>query len=323
MAALEIRPFDESHVPDAGRLLAARHARHRRAAPLLPERFESAAEATAAVAGWWATDGASGAVAHVDGEVAGFLVGAPKSSSLWGSNAWVESAGLAVTEAETMRDLYAVAAARWVDEGRTAHYVLIPSDDAALADAWFRLGFGLQHVHAMRPAAPPATVAIPSGVTIRRAERQDIPVLAELEVVLPAHQAAAPVFYSGPTATLDECLAEWEESFEDPDYTTFVAVQEGAVVGSAVGCSLTKSSLHTGLARPDHAGFLGFAAVLPEARGCGAGRALGEAVQSWIAESGFRADVTDWRATNLLSSRTWPRLGYRPTFLRLHRVVGY
>jgi hypothetical protein len=27
--------------------------------------------------------------------------------------------------------------------------------------------------------------------------------------------------------------------------------------------------------------------------------------------------------TNLLSSRTWPRLGFETTFLRLHRVLGY
>lgn len=32
---------------------------------------------------------------------------------------------------------------------------------------------------------------------------------------------------------------------------------------------------------------------------------------------------TDWRATNLLSSRTGPKLGFEPTFVRLHRVVGY
>ena len=63
--------------------------------------------------------------------------------------------------------------------------------------------------------------------------------------------------------------------------------------------------------------------MLPEARGLGAGRALGEAVQAWMAAEGFTSDVTDWRATNLLSSRTWPRLGYRPTFLRLHRRLGY
>jgi hypothetical protein len=33
--------------------------------------------------------------------------------------------------------------------------------------------------------------------------------------------------------------------------------------------------------------------------------------------------ATDWRQTNLLSSRTWAALGFVPTFLRLHRTVGY
>ena len=75
--------------------------------------------------------------------------------------------------------------------------------------------------------------------------------------------------------------------------------------------------------RPDHAGFLGFAAVLPEARGAGVGRALGTTVLDWAAAEGYPVVVTDWRATNLLSSRTWTRLGYRPTFLRLHRRLGY
>jgi hypothetical protein len=33
--------------------------------------------------------------------------------------------------------------------------------------------------------------------------------------------------------------------------------------------------------------------------------------------------ATDWRVTNLLSSRTWPRLGFVESFVRLHRLVGY
>jgi hypothetical protein len=37
--------------------------------------------------------------------------------------------------------------------------------------------------------------------------------------------------------------------------------------------------------------------------------------------AGYRVAVTDWRATNLLSSRTWPRLGFRQSFLRLHRRI--
>ena len=35
----------------------------------------------------------------------------------------------------------------------------------------------------------------------------------------------------------------------------------------------------------------------------------------WAAAEGYAVVVTDWRATNLLSSRTWPKLGFRPTFL--------
>jgi hypothetical protein len=41
MGRLEVVPFSEEHLEDAARLLAARHARHRKAEPLLPARFEA------------------------------------------------------------------------------------------------------------------------------------------------------------------------------------------------------------------------------------------------------------------------------------------
>jgi hypothetical protein len=50
---------------------------------------------------------------------------------------------------------------------------------------------------------------------------------------------------------------------------------------------------------------------------------LGEAVLDWIGTAGFDCAVTDWRVTNLLSSRAWPALGFTETFLRLHRLIGY
>jgi hypothetical protein len=31
--------------------------------------------------------------------------------------------------------------------------------------------------------------------------------------------------------------------------------------------------------------------------------------------------LTDWRVTNLLASRFWPRRGFRTTFLRLYRSI--
>ena len=72
---------------------------------------------------------------------------------------------------------------------------------------------------------------------------------------------------------------------------------------------------------PEKAAFLGFASTLPEARGSGIGVALTDAGFAWAAEQGYEVMVTDWRVTNLLSSRFWPRRGFRETFLRLYRSI--
>ncbi|TDO35727.1 acetyltransferase (GNAT) family protein [Kribbella sp. VKM Ac-2527] len=325
MGGMEIRAFRVGDLRAAAELLAGRHGEHRKRHSLLPGEFEDPEVALVEVTSAWESEGASGAVLVEGDEVTGYLLGAPKSA-VWGPNVWVEAAGFAVREPERVRDLYAVAAAKWVDEGRTAHYAVVP-DDGGLIDAWFRLGFGSQHAHAIRAvpdqAVPERAVPHNPELTVRRASRGDVSVLAELDLVLPRHQGLAPVFSAGVLPTYEEALRDWEESIDDPEYATFVAEYNGRVIGSAVGCSLEKSSAHSGLARPDNAGFLGFAAVFPEARGLGAGRALGEAVLQWCAEAAYNSVVTDWRVTNLLSSRTWPRLGFEQTFHRLHRLIGY
>lgn len=320
-------------MPDAAALLAERHRRHRLALPLLAARYEDIDVAAVEVNAASALENASGAVALRSGQMVGFLLGAPSPQEVWGPNVWVEAAGQAVTDAEVMRDLYALAATRWVDEGRTAQYVLVPATDVALLRAWFRLGFGQQQCHGLREVPQPGVCSLASfekpepavapELTIRRATREDVPMLVQLDMELPLHQSLAPTFSGGRMPTAEQARIQWEADVDDPEYATFVAERHGKVIGSSVGCSLEKSNRHTGLARPDNAALLGFAAVLPNARGAGAGRALGEAVLAWAAEGGFDSVVTDWRVTNLLSSRAWPALGFAEAFLRLHRTIGY
>jgi len=322
MSAACVRAFHAGDVPAAGALLAARHRTHRLGCPLLSPRYEDEPAATAEVAAAFALPGASGAAAVQDGGIVGFLLGAPKASPVWGPNVWIEAAGQAAAEPELVRDMYGLAAAQWVQESRTAHYVLVPASDEGLLRAWYRLGFGQQQAHAVRPLPGP-TPAAPPKVAVRRARRSDLPALARLEVEVPRQHSLAPTFSASPVPSYEECLAGWEEDFDDPAYTTFVAEFEGAVIGSSIGCALELSASHLPLTRPDHAGFLAFAAVFPHARGLGAGRALGEAVSAWTAQAGYQCVATDWRVTNLLSSRTWPRLGFTESFLRLHRLVGH
>lgn len=327
MTRVEITPFeagDADVIEGAARLLAARHHAHRLVEPRLDPRFEDPVVTRGEIQELAARDAASGSVARRGAVVVGYLLGAPRPP-LWGPNMWVEGAGHAVDAAdpEIVRDLYGHAAARWVAAGATSHYAVVPAHDADVIDAWFRVSFGMQHVHGLRDAATPGETLQPApGISIRRAERDDIPVLARLYVELPEHQGRSPVFSPLLPPSLEGSMADREEDFDDPAFTTFVAEHRGHVIGSAVGCAIEESSGNSGIVRPPGAGFLGFAAVLPEGRGLGAGRALGEAVLVWARDAGHPTVVTDWRETNLLSSRTWPRLGFRPTYRRLFRAIA-
>jgi GNAT superfamily N-acetyltransferase len=131
----------------------------------------------------------------------------------------------------------------------------------------------------------------------------------------------APVFSNLPAQTLEEARADLAADYDDPKYTYFVAEREGKVMGAAIGCKIEISSGHQGPNRVAGAAFLGFAAVFPEARGHGAGKAVGEATLAWARDAGYQSIQTDWRSTNLEADRTWRSLGFRPTFRRMHRSI--
>lgn len=321
--ALTVRALEADDLDDAAALLADRHRRHRQAEPLLDPAYEDASAARAEIEKLLADATASAWTALRGDEVAGYVVGIAKSSDSWGPNVWIEAAGHAADHPSVVRELYAAAAAAWMTEGRNNHHVLVPASDAALVDAWFSLDFGQQHLHAVREVPPASFGVVPrSELVIRRPTRDDIPAMAELELVLPRHSPLSPLFSPVPIQPIDEVEAELTEDFDNPKFTNFVAEHEGKVVGSATACDLTVSSSNNSLIRPASAGFLGYAAVLPEARGVGAGRALGETVLAWARDAGYPVIATDWRSTNLQADRSWRGLGFRPTFRRLHRFVA-
>ena len=317
MARLEIRPFSAEFIPSAGDLLAERHRAHRTAEPLLPERYEDPAAAAAEVEALAGSEHASGAVALRGGRVVGYLLGIRKDDQRWGPNVWVESAGHAVAEAEDLRDLYADAAERWFEEGRVRHYALVPGSDAALVDAWWRAGFGQQHAGGIREVPD---VAWPDNV--RRATEDDLDVLVELSPVIADLQALAPVFGAVErNETEAELRADLLADMRKPEIGELVVEQDGRVVGAFEIVPVELSSVHVSLARPEGAALLGWAATFPGVRGSGAGVALTEGAFAWARERGHETMVTDWRVTNLLSSRFWPKRGFRETFLRLYRHI--
>jgi predicted N-acetyltransferase YhbS len=308
MAPPEIVPFTDEHLEGAAALLAERHARHRTEEPLLPKivDFREPVERE------WRTDGAGGAAALADGEVVGYLIGQRREDAV-GPHVWSHVAGHAVRTPEVTRDLYRVASARWVEEGLTRHFVFAPALPD-LIEPWFRLSFGASAALAMRETG--AQPIADDGVVVRPSSPDDLETAAALDRVLGEHLLAPPSFGSIPVPAFREYVDEWRATWEEEQYTHFVAERDGRIVGHAL---LYRRPAD--LRVPADSIDLANASTEPGIRGSGIGLALTAHVLAWAHDHGYPTMVTDWRMTNLEASRFWPRRGFRETFLRLYRSI--
>jgi GNAT superfamily N-acetyltransferase len=297
MASLEIHPLSE--LPDdAARLLAARFARQRAAEPLLPEIEDFVAHVA----------DEEGVVATRDGEAVAYLAGEVK-----GEIATVGFGGHAASEPEALRDLFAVLAERW-DVSRFA--VAVPASDDELIDTWFRLAFGCQFMWAVQETRPAAPVDF--GGSIRPGTPDDLEAVAEFDEILWLLQARSPSFSGLTVPSRDEFREEWSTLWDEAEFPAhFVAERDGRTIGHALLYSRPEGDLRVPSGNID----LAHVATLDDVRGTGVGLALAHHVLSWAHEQGFRSMTTDWRSVNLLSSRFWPRRGFRPQYLRLYRAI--
>jgi GNAT superfamily N-acetyltransferase len=257
-------------------------------------------------------DGALGAVAVRDGREAGRLLARAQEDEHRGRHVWagLDDHGLANgEEPELYRDLYAVAGQAWVDDGRLAHYVVVPAEEAVL-QAWYGVCFAQQQVHAARPLEP-SSPREPEGFSVRLGGQEDLDAAVSLGDLITAHQRAAPVWSGIAVPSGEELRLGWAEFLALPGTTLFMAERDGEPLG------------YVALRREDDETVeLPIAGTRPDARGLGVGVALTERALAWAYEQGFRTCTIDWRAANLPASRFWPRRGFRPTAYRLVRVVS-
>jgi ribosomal protein S18 acetylase RimI-like enzyme len=310
MPDLQIRPFSDEQLDGAARLLAARHERHREAEPLLPVVTDFRAE----IEREWRMEGASGAAALSQDQLVGYLFGAPRQFGN-ATDTWtvVGLAGHAVAgDPELVRDLYAAAASVWAEAGHRRHAAFVPASDDALVDAWFRLSFGANGALGIRETASAET--IDTGVRIRPGTRDDLADAARLDRLMSGSMISSPSFSPSTVPSAAEAEEEWRDTWDDEKFEHFVAERDGRIVGHVVLYRRPPD-----LRVPANSIDLAAASTEPEARGSGVGRTLTAYVLAWAHDAGVPVMVVDWRMTNLLASRFWPRRGFRTTFLRLYR----
>lgn len=320
--AFEIIPLTDEMLDQAASLLAARHCQNRLTQPDLPARFEDPAQAGIALAAARQRKFARG-VAAVDGsKLVAFLTSDLDIDSLWGRSAWVRPAGYATAagqDPELLRDLYAVLGDQWVQAGCFFHFILVPAGADELARIWFSLSFGIEHVHAIQPLENLSNTApaLPDGALIRPLGPEDGPLLAEFSDVIWRHQVQAPVWAIHLPESSDR--QGWAELAEDPEVVAWLATLDGepAAVQSYYPSEMGIDMLFV----HDRTAHLAAAGTRPWARGRGL---MGALTRNGLADryaKGFSWCETDWRSTNLLSSRYWPRQGFKPAIYRLARRI--
>jgi ribosomal protein S18 acetylase RimI-like enzyme len=303
---LEIEPFAAEHVDAAAELLAARHSQHRATEPLLPADVDFRKQI---VTDW--DPETAGAFAWRDGEPVGYVVGRPNPKLGFR----VGIGGHAVHgEVEVVRDLYGAVAGSWLEAGYPHHEAFVPASDTDLIDAWFRLDFGAGAVLGMRETSSEAE--FDAGALIRPGTDGDLAGAAALDAAMDRAMEPSPSF-SHVRYDDDEYLEDWRDTWNEPQSTHFVAERDGRLVGH-----LLLYRRPPDLRVPDGSIDLAAASTLPDVRGSGIGRALTQHAINWAHEQGIPTMTIDWRMTNLFASRFWPRRGFRPTFLRLHRNLS-
>ena len=287
------------------RVLADDAARNPLVAPTFDRGLLARALGDAAAAVW---------VAHDGRRVRGHLYGAVLDEPGAGRGAWVGPDGVSADDVDTLAALYAVAGQAWIDSGAREHYVWV-LDDPARRDAWCELGFARAHQRGVRALDDLSVAALPEGYVIRRASIDDLESALSLSAEIDRAQARGPSFALGLDTSADrEDLAE---TLTDPD----VGYHLVEVAGEPVAQCLT-------FALPARRGsfpatvHLSAVAVREAHRGRGVATALVSHALDEARRDGFTHAETNWRVTNRDAARYWRGVGFRATYVRLHRTIG-
>jgi ribosomal protein S18 acetylase RimI-like enzyme len=199
--------------------------------------------------------------------------------------------------------------------------VIVPASEGEILRVWFGLSFGIEHVHAVLDleSLPSEESVSPPGVSLRLATAEDKAALARVSDVVWRHQVGAPVWGAMLPENVDTNRAGWVELLDDPTADVWLALERGEIVGTQAYYPSEMTGVH--LLGGASTGHLAIAGTRAEARGRGIATALTRAGLEHARRRGYAFCETDWRSTNLLSSRFWPRFGFRPAFYRLARRI--
>lgn len=258
-----------------------------------------------------------GVAAVRDGRLMGFLLGQvlPSFRGARGvySPEWANAAD-PDNSSEIYQDMYANLSAEWVADACLVHLVTVFADDRRAIDGWFRQGFGMMAVDAIRD------LTVPNGHTtdidVRGADRRDLGVMTAFSSELQKHLASAPTFLvneSTPTRSYVENL------LQDASRPHWIAFHDGAPAGY-LGLGPANPSACR-VIRDDKTASVVGAFTARDARGTGVGTALLNHALAWAASVCYERCAVDFEPQNRSGARFWLR-HFEPICYSLIRHVA-
>ncbi len=315
---MEIHPLTPEHHRQAAELFVRKFKSLRLCAPELPDAFENAS----AVAELFKRFPKSmpAFVAVQDGRILGYMAGYVFANmrDTGRMGAVVPEWGHATLEDDpaVYNQLYTAISRRWAAAGVCMHGIVLLSNDQAALQTWFRHGFGVTVVDAIRSTNPIGRDR-PAGWEFRPATEADADQIAAMDVEHCRHYSQAPIFMAPrqpeDADTVRSFLSQspngyWLAFHRDElgGFIRFERRSQGAaeIVVSPQTIAITGSFVH------------------PQHRGQGIASALLDAALSGYAAQGFTRCSVDFESLNPQADAFWPRY-FHPVTLSVIRVLEW
>jgi GNAT superfamily N-acetyltransferase len=313
---MEIAPLREAHLEDACRLFVECYREQRQRLPVLPPQHENGRDVLGMLASLLPDE--PGVAALERGRLSGYLIGmslpeffGPHRGAycpIWGH------AAIGDDRSFTYARLYERLAQEWVGCGCLNHAITLYADRAGLDAPWFRYGFGMQVVDAIRTLEPPPP-PMPAGIEVRQATDADLDHVMPLVGELCQYLRRSPIFFPVPGVPTREEYAGW---LANPDHVLWLALKEGEPIGymRSQPPGHDVAYVVTGRGSISITG----AFVRPEWRGRGAAVLLLERILGWARDNACQRCAVDFESQNTLGSRFWLRHFWPVCYSLLRRL---
>lgn len=260
-----------------------------------------------------------GAAGFQNGELLGFLLGRVMVDTRNGRYVSVPYEGMAIREDqsfELLRELYTHASPLWLEQGCFNHSVLVPLGNPVYYEGFQQLSFAIEQVHALMRIQDYKPFQNLPDLNVRIAEKKDSEALACMSGIITQCQNAAPSFVPAYPEVVEMIREGFRGLAEEENDIVLIAEKYGEVLGFH-----DYEIIDSDLMIPDGGIGLDVAGTCQSWRGKGVGKNLVNEGCRVLKEKGFSTIKTDWRITNLSSSRFWPKCGFKPVAYRMARSL--